>query len=305
MKRPVYTNRGVVTPLSGSKQTITDFAFFDAYSASIETCPFELQDDLERVVCTAMTVQGEYHATGKLKYYGENRAFLTNEGRRLFNIQFGGSNGKPLVQCTGAASDFIASALRGHKEPHKPVRIDSALDVAGSGLFERIEKMSKRLAGKHGVSWRPVGDWATPEAGRTIEIGSRRSEVYFRIYEKGFEMQAKHRVELDTLAKETVRIEVEFKPRSKAAKKLAPKITPPELFALNRTLREFIDGLVGEELQSVLIQEPKTSDRDKSLRWMMRQYGGQLDSLLNDCGGDLAEFASRLFDIGRIIHDKH
>lgn len=303
MTAPVYTNRGVVTSLSLGKQTLSDLAFFDAYSASIDTCPFELMDDLERSISTALRCDGEYQKTGHLKFYGENKAFVTEGGKRLFNVQYGGANVKPLVQCTGVASRHVSEVLRSHTDKHSPVRIDAALDIAGEGLFDRLEAITRQMAKAFSVSWRPVGDWVTPEAGRTIEVGSRRSEVFFRVYEKGFEMQAKHRVALDDLARQTVRVEVEFKPRSIAAKRKAVVIRPPELFALNKTLRQLVSSLSNEVLQPVLVREPRSSDRDKALRWMVRQYGGHLESLLQECEGDLALFGGRLFDIGKVVRN--
>ena len=283
-----YTNRGVGT-LRKSVSDILGSACFDAYTATVQSDPLEIMHLLQDAVCAGLDVEADYQETGCLPFYGINKALVTDYGKRLMNVQFGGSNVTPLVQCTGMASPIVADTLRAGLV-HRPSRIDSAIDYAGEGLFARHIRLTKSLSKRHGLAWRPVGDWGTKDAGRTIELGSRRSQVMLRVYEKGLEMAHKAGTEITDQARQHVRCEVEFKPANNTAREAARSITPPSVWGTTAWLGDFVKRGFDQDVERVMVSETRESDTERALRFMGKQYSRHLLWLLKECDGDLDRF---------------
>tara|TARA_R110002072_G_scaffold216863_1_gene374389 strand:+ start:520 stop:1287 length:768 start_codon:yes stop_codon:yes gene_type:complete len=225
-----------------------------------------------------------------VRFYAGNELILDEFGKRLCSVRFGGANANPFVECKGAISPVIAKMLRGEFD-HRPSRLDAAFARSAPKLFDRYVRITRKLAKVYGLRWEPKGDWATTDAGRTIVLGSRYSQVILRIYEKGLELVAKQGLELSDELRQLVRMEIEFKPQNRTARKRAPTIEADELWGLTEWLRDFSKQAFGIEARKLKVTERREADYERALRSMARQYRAHLTRLLDEVGGDLDAFA--------------
>lgn len=286
--RPPYSNRGVYPPTGDSRNNSYD-GEFDAYCATV----YDQPDWLIRRLMIEFVAAGEKptRADGPpVRFYAGNELILDEFGKRLCSVRFGGANANPFVECKGAISPVIAKMLRGEFD-HRPSRLDAAFARSAPKLFDRYVRITRKLAKVYGLRWEPKGDWATTDAGRTIVLGSRYSQVILRIYEKGLELVAKQGLELSDELRQLVRMEIEFKPQNRTARKRAPTIEADELWGLTEWLRDFSKQAFGIEARKLKVTERREADYERALRSMARQYRAHLTRLLDEVGGDLDAFA--------------
>lgn len=296
--QPPYSNRGVY-PLGKSGQILSADARFDAYNSTVYEQPTWLIDQL-MYVFECVGEKPRIEDGPAVRFYEFNRPILDAYGKRLCSVRFGGQNGTPFVECKGSIAPVVADLLR-RKFEHRPARLDASLDVAGDNLFGRYVRLSKRLARKHRMAWRPDGDWITPDAGRTFYLGSRSSESMLRVYEKGLEIAAREGRAPTDAERRLVRCEVEFKPQKSPAKIAARSIEPRDLFALSDALVEFSQGAFGIALERINVRERRESDHDRAFRYACKQYRAHWSQRLEMVGGDLEAFAMAILETADLV----
>jgi DNA relaxase NicK len=240
----------------------------------------------------------------KVRFYARNILVIEPSGHRFLSVRSGGQNPHPFVECKGEASPFLCGMLRSRFD-HRPARIDVAEDRNAKGLFHRLHRLSKRIAKRYGIQWRPDGDWGTPDAGRTIYLGSRSSQVFLRIYEKGIKYARELGIPLTDELRNWVRIEVEFKPQNPTARNIARTIEPAAIWGTAAWLADFAQEAFAMEAERVNINQRRESDQQRALRFMGSQYGSHLQALLNDLDGDLTAFGAAIADLAGIEHTHH
>lgn len=284
------SNRGVYPPIAGEP-----CAGFDAYCATVFHAAGPLLDELFCLMESAgfqpVRADGQ-----KARFYAVNRVLLDPKGHQLLALKSGGANPHPHIECTGRASVTLARYLR-ETFDHRPTRIDHAVDRRAPGLFDELHAYAVQLCKQHRLKGVPKGDWVTPDAGRTWEIGSRKSQVFVRIYEKGLEYAHKFGEPVTDELREWVRIEIEFKPQTDVAKRLAPTIEGPQLWGSTGWTAQLASEVLSMATQPVSIRERRESDRERALRFMGLQYGAHLQSLLDECDGNLAHFGHLVADL--------
>ncbi|MBV7267558.1 replication initiation factor domain-containing protein [Erythrobacter ani] len=261
---------------------------FDAYSATVYANAEALFDDL---FCLMESAGLDPKAQDGLKarFYATNRQLIDEKGHQLLALKSGGSNPHPHVECTGRASPVLAEYLREHYE-HKPTRIDHAMDIRDFGLFDKIAQFARGFARSNRLKLSFAGDWANQYEGRTVYIGSRTSQVFVRVYEKGIKTAKENGLPLTADLRDLVRIELEFKPQTKAAKALAPTITGPEMWGSTDWTRQFADRVLGMGAKRVSIRDQRVSNDERSRRLMAQQYARILRGWFEDCDSDFCEF---------------
>jgi len=299
---PPYSNRGVYPPDGGSP--FTQAEGFDAYCFSaFVTSADALFDDLF-VLLESAGFEPERAEGPKIPFYTRNRLLLAPTGHRLLQLRSGGAgdNAHPFVDVKGVASQAVSAFAREHLR-HKPSRIDHAIDRQAQGLFLRLVRACKGIAKSHGLAWSPAGDWNTPDAGRTFYLGSRKSQVFVRVYEKGLKYAHDMGIPVTDDLRNWIRIELEFKPQNKRAKEVAAVIEPAQMWGSTRWTTELSEKVLAMVTEPVSIRERRESNRDRALRYMGIQYGSHLASLLQECQGDYAKFGGMIADLARIDED--
>ena len=280
---------GGSTPALGSTRTVG----FDAYSATVHAEPEALLKDL---FCLMESAGLEPRLVDGLKarFYAVNRQLVGADGHQLLALKSGGSNPHPHVECQGIASPYLAQYLR-ENYSHQPTRIDHAIDLCGEKLFENLHYNAVALCKTHGLRGAPAGDWVTTDGGRTFYVGSRTSQVFVRIYEKGIKYARDLGIPITPELRGWVRCELEFKPQTKIAKGLATKIDGPQMWGATAWTDQLCKEILGMDSERITIRERRESNRDRALRFMASQYSKHLRSLFDDdCDGDLARFGQEI-----------
>lgn len=283
--RPPLTNRGVYPRNEGDACD-----GFDGYCATVFHAPDPLFDDLFCLMESA-GYGPSVHEGGKVRFYAVNRLLVDSKGHQLLAMKHGGANPHPHIDCTGRASQTLARYLR-ERYDHRPTRIDHAVDLRAPGLFDRLHRYAVGLCKEHRLAGKPSGDWVTPDAGRTFYIGSRKSQVFVRIYEKGLEYANKLGLPITDELREWVRIEIEFKPKTDPAKLLAPSVEGPQIWGSTGWTNQLASEVLGMATQPVSIRERRESDRERALRYCFSQYGAHLRALFEELNGDPDAFGT-------------
>lgn len=240
----------------------------------------------------------------------EKKLIINAGGATLGILAFGGEHqlGWSYVGLTGKGCDWLGDVDQAHAfvsktEKYQLRRVDIALTLKdGSVGHEQV--MAAYENGGFKLSGRPPkikqilpGD---PIDGRTIYIGNRQRDKFFRAYEKGFEMMKNIPKEFRSMAtcfdgvpaRDIYRLELELK----------PKTCPlPEDIIENRD--QYFAGAY-PYLQSVLDVEPQVMqirretgpmlDLEMALDLIRHQYGNTLYTALIAYKGDVSKLMSKI-----------
>lgn len=275
----------------------------DAYCATVFHHPDVLLNDLFELMQYA-ELQPTIVDGGKIKFYARNQVLIDETGHRLLSVKSGGSNPHPHVECKGLASPIVAAHLRANYD-HRPTRIDDAKDLRAPRLFDLVHRRLRRIAKRFNLRLSYDGDWSTPDAGRTIYLGARTSQVFVRVYEKGLKYARDLGLPVTDELRNWVRFELEFHPQTKTAKTSASTLTPEQLWGSTRWTTELAGELLSMRTEPISIRERRESNVDRALRFMASQYRGPLGALLEACDGDYAAFGQAIAELAGIDHPIH
>lgn len=274
------------------------FEGFDGYCATVHANGDALFDDLLCLLESAGLGPVEREGI-KTKFYAKAREVVDDKGHQLLLLKSGGSNPHPHLECFGSHSGLVAGYLREFYS-HQPTRVDHAIDRGDFGLFDAIHAFALDLCKRHGLRGSPAGDWVTADGGRTFYVGSRASQVFVRIYEKGIKYARDLGEPITDQLRNWVRIELEFKPQTKAAKALAPQIDGPRMWGSTQWTQEMAKAVLGMEAQPVSIRERRESNHERALRYMGVQYGRHLQTLFAACSEDYEEFGYAVAELAGV-----
>src|SRR5665811_2181912 len=155
------------------------------------------------------------------------RRTLVDASRTVATVYAGGPNGAPHAVATGLASEkFAAVVRRNWPNAQRVSRVDSRIDFGGaesdSRTWDILYATVVAFARERGLATTIHGDFlGSGEAGRTLYVGSPKSEVRLRLYEKSKEVRAHSRTRSGSVVSDWVRVEVEVKPRKRTARQRA------------------------------------------------------------------------------------
>jgi hypothetical protein len=157
--------------------------------------------------------------------------------------------------------------------------VDACVDFERPGAFESLLAPVLDVKERHDLYGEKRGDWDKPDLGRTMYLGSPKSAVRARLYEKGKQPEYRHLGRFDL-----VRLEVQVRP-AKEAKEAYSQLAPAEVWGASRWTRDLaalaIDAQVAPHPASSVTRRP---DLEERLAWIARQAGPTLLELLQDCG---------------------
>lgn len=277
---------------------------FDCYNATV----FAHQEQVSGEVALLLQRLGHpvsHFPGGRMRQYTSSRIFVDDKGKQLVVVKWGGVNPHPHVECYGLLASHLAEHLRATLE-HRPTRIDHCVDRRGNGLFDTMKRklLDEGWCRERGLKLELKGDLANPQNGLTLDIGSRESQVCGRIYEKGKEYAGKAGIPLTDELAEVVRFEIEFKPKKKPARAIAPSVTGPQIWGSTRWTADIASEVLSMATEPICIVERRESNRERALRFMGKQYSAHLRALLDkDCQGDLCEFGRAVAQLAGIDDD--
>lgn len=249
---------------------------FDYYTASLDSNPSTVIDCLR----SSFELSDLVASTPKNGY---ERAYNVIRGDSvLARIQWGGKSVGTRVwaSASGDRSPEFSEVIREEFKVHNLLRADVAEDYCEEGAWDRLYGLAIETADKFNLKVQHVGDYHREKDGRTINIGSRSSPAYQRVYEKGKQLggDPNH-----------VRAELEFKPQNAKAKQIYAQATPEEIWLATRWSQYVLAALRG--VYGMQPAPPGTirqiSDDDRAMEFMFKQYGNVLRRKFEAMGGDV------------------
>lgn len=282
---PPYSNRGVTF------QATVDVGGeagpeFDAYCATVRGNHLELVARLENALLEG-GFDTEVQDGPPVRFYDHNTLILDGSGHRLLSMRHGGRNGWPFVECKGPASPLVADVLRECFPHHSPARIDSAYDLRGPEVFEQLHAIALATQ-ERGIRLDYAGAAVDhPDRGSTIYLGSRKSQAFVRIYQKGL----KHAEEMGLAPEDIpdelrhwVRVELELKPDKKPAKEAAKSLSPQGAWGASPWLRRFAKDALSIDAERVKMHEKRETNHERAMRYAVRQYREYYIEQARRCG---------------------
>lgn len=286
---------------------------FDWYQATIKP-PVEGPDGLDSlgyrygidplaIVGLVADSLGGAHVEGArgMHGYSDQAVIKTADGDTVARVLHGGGNVWPNLWASGDRSPALAALLRQEIPEHFVTRVDVAYDIDQPDGFELLQGVCLDIADARGISVSQAGDWHRLEAGRTLYCGSRASEVFVRLYEKGLEQigKAPSPAAAEGVSRDWQRLELVVKPHKSPRRAAAAFLEPHELWGYATWTRELAARLWALEIPAVDVSSWTMSDHDKALRWMVKQYGATLAVEAERVGGwdNLGQRLAALIDL--------
>lgn len=271
--RPV--NTGVYTPTP-----LNETGTFDWYAATVQEDPETLSAIL------AVRLDAERIAVPGKHGYTSGWDFLSR-GSIVARMIYGGPNGNPNVWASGDDTQALVDALRDRwPDAHAVTRADVAIDFDAPGSWESIYQLCTAVVDERGLRQSQAGDWRSLVAGRTYYVGSRRSAVFARFYEKGLQLRGLQPpgVDLTPYSTDHVRLELQVRPDGDL-RRFAARCEPVALFGSAEWARDLLERVTGLALPRVHIKARRLSDHERALHYLVRQYGAHLQVLADELGG--------------------
>lgn len=193
----------------------------------------------------------------------------------------GGMEGHGVnVFASGIDSPFFAEQVRRKWPLHRVTRADVAIDFDGAGAWDWGFDLMKRIAEEYKLKTRHEGDYHRAEDGRSFYLGGRQSVVRGVIYEKGKQIPE---LEMPNL----VRIELRIFPKDRDAGQMVGCIDPAALYGCSKWSAALGAYLSSDETMERVVIGTRwnKSDRARTIRALVKQYGGHLGELCGELGG--------------------
>ena len=281
-------NTGVYPPVPDVRSVVG--SHFDWYRATVPVHHDLLTRELVKEAGPyAQVTEGQ----GRFAY--KRSRTIEQGGDRVATVLYGGPNGHPNVEASGGErAPWLAAMLRA-RGPHRVTRCDVAVDLFGVGLFEGLKELAGAIADRNDLDCRDVTN-RNADKGDTRYLGSRKSSVFARIYEKG---KAGGTTDADVppdLLRHWVRIELEIKPQ-KEMKELAATIEPEAFWGVSPWTRELAKGALDMNSEPIPFTPRRISNNERAFRHMVDQYGSVMEQrLLTVHNGDMEALAAELME---------
>ena len=251
-------------------------AKFDWYQATI---PADVKEITAAIMSTKILDTIEDPESGG-SGYKQRRHFSSKISRENLGtvMLFHDGPQDPSLRISGPITTDLADVVRDHFPQHRVSRADVAYDFSEEGGFERtcnvlgVAATDARVKSGHAIMPRE------PEKGSTFYLGSPQSEAMVRCYEKGKELLAKRYVEPEEFDPHHYRVEFQFRPQ-KRAKQLFAGCSPEMMLGYSQWVSRVAGALLKLEIEPMQRDPHQTTDLDRSIAHMTKQYQGMLRKL--------------------------
>lgn len=208
------------------------------------------------------------------------------EGHRVGSVYFGGGRSDVHVVSTSTAADTARASLIGFDRA-RTSRVDTRVDtlVPFADLVRIVESSGSQYGSR--ITWMESAVCGGEALGRTVYLGSPKSAVRVRVYEKWLESPGQY-------VEGTNRVEVQLRPPSKVKERVS-SWSRAETFCASRVTRDLAVGL-GDDLApaaSLHVRKP-VPDLERTVDVMGSQYGPAVRRWLEFSGGDLGKVLDAL-----------
>ncbi|GEM_PF-964149 len=271
-------------------------AHFDWYAVTIDDRLERVLDRLSVGLCA--TVRRSRPRNGYLEAFQ-----LVDADRTVATVYAGGPNGAPHAVATGLASEkFAAVVRRNWPNAQRVSRVDSRIDFGGaesdSHTWDVLYATVVAFARERGLATSVHGDFlGSGEAGRTLYVGSPKSEVHLRLYEKSKEVRAHSRNRSGCVVSDWVRVEVEVRPKKRTARQSAGSASALDVWGYSGWTKDLLALLTGLDVPRTQITQWGQSRDERAVANLARQYGPAMRRIAESEGWDslLARIESAVF----------
>lgn len=278
-------------------------AAFDWYAATVYDDPGTIMDELcARFGFELVDSKGQHG-------YRSGVSFALDGIVHARMIYDGNDGAHPNLWASSSESVAVAAFIRerwpgrvpGWMEDrwtgHHVTRADVALDFTGPGTWDVLLDLARTIAGERGLRVATVGDWLTPDGpgGRTLYVGSFKSPVMVRLYEKGKQVASQVREAPEVEDLDWCRLEVQVRPQ-KDARKTAATADPMEFWGFAAWTAELLRRVTGRELTPTPMWTRRESDTERALAFMFDQYQRHLVTLAAEHGWDAARLGAAVIE---------
>lgn len=255
---------------------ITPVAVFDWYAATIDETALQVETELSRLLGAIPKRARGLHG------YPNGTDFL-RDGDTIAKMIWGGQQ-SPHVWASGVDARDLAAVLRQRWPKHYVTRVDVAYDFVDGEPWAELYAHSVAVADtlpngqprRRPLKLATLGDWVREEegfpGGRTLYVGSMKSPVLVRLYEKGKQMRNLYPDQLDKYPEGWVRLELQVRPEGKARYEVAT-LEPSAIWGTSQWARALHQRVFGSSLSAVLMAAHRPSDDERAFRFLLRQYG--------------------------------
>lgn len=256
-------NTGVHPPIGVTASTAE--STFDWYRATVPA-------SVGLLTQACMDIAGPHArlVEGKGRFNYNNSTTIEDLNGRVATILHGGSNGLPNVEASGERAPALAEMLRAGGE-HRVTRCDIAVDLYGDTLFEDLRRLGIDLAQRNRIETRDYASPTSDTAGKTFYLGSRKSTVFARIYEKGKKEAQAYRDWPQDVLDPWVRIELEVKPQ-KEMKAKAATIQPADFWGISAWTQQLAEEALSMAPEPIPFHPRRTATDERAFRFMLAQY---------------------------------
>lgn len=208
------------------------------------------------------------------------------DGYKLGQVFFGGGRNDVHFLATSAVADSVRSVtaeIDGAKTSRVDTRVDTLMD------FDRLYKVLRAAADTYHATMKFEQSYNRDgsSAGRTWTMGSPRSRIRVRVYEKWLES-------LGQYVEGTNRVEVMLRPDSQHKADVSTW-DRAQTFCASKTTRDLAQRLGADYAPKADLRVSRgTPDLEQSLKAMGSQYGKVVDRWLKVSGGDIDTVIQRL-----------
>lgn len=249
-----YQGRGGLTPA----------ASFDWYQASIH----EPENNIIEAVSDHFSASFA-PSRGIAQYDNAIAFYVPIFDDPICELSWGGNQGaSPHIKATGQFAPEVARLVKEAWPKHSVARADSCYDFVGAGLYDKLRPLLNACHVNFGV-WR--NEMGFPENGRTFYLGSPKSPVRLRCYEKDKERQAKG----FDFTPGHLRLELQVRPRTREKPHYAA-LTAAEIWGATRWSRHVVKSVLALNPEPIKRVPQVNSTAERKLAWVLTQYARTL-----------------------------
>lgn len=202
-------------------------------------------------------------------------------------VWHGGQHEYPHAVVSGHWAQPGAELIRVAFPEHKVSRVDVREDFDGADTYDAMQAQLVQVAVRHRVRVGTAGDHLVTMKGRTCYLGSPKSDVRLRLYDKAEEMRAsivppKHGdpaawYRAHGVPDHLTRLEAQIRPHTPQAKAAFASIAPVDALGSAAWMREVWKQIAGLDLRPVKVGKGwRQSDDERAYRYLLASYGNVL-----------------------------
>jgi hypothetical protein len=214
---------------------------------------------------------------GRGRWHYDHGLRVGVESYTFCDVLYGGQNEGCCVVASSWGCDQAVPRIRKlWPDSHEATRLDSALDIdAGDRTFQRLVRIGLDVADRYGLETSHAGDWHRGIKGRTLYLGSKSSESFTRIYEKGKQMRLKVPTPdaEEYYSENWVRVEKVYRVPKGPARNIAASVDAATMWGFHEWTHELVSRIYRVAVPFVANEKQRISDEDRAYWWALKQYG--------------------------------